>query len=272
MSLLNKTIAFIGAGNMAEALIRGLVINKTIAPPQIIATDLRLDRLEFLHGEFNIRVTPENVAAVREADIIVLAVKPQQMSAVLSGLLDAITGHKLIISIAAGIPSARIERELGGQVRVVRVMPNTPALVGAGAAGLARGRHATAEDLQTAETILKAVGIVVPVEEAQLDAVTAVSGSGPAYAFLVAEAMIQAGIEQGLTPEVAKKLTVHTLFGAAILLAETGAAPEDLRAKVTSPGGTTEAAIKVLQDGKLPETIRAAIAAAARRGRELATR
>lgn len=269
MNLANKTLAFIGAGNMAEALIRGLVINKTVAAARIIATDVREERLEYLQREFQIRVTGDNTAAVREADLVILAVKPQQMSSVLSGLLDAITGNKLVISIAAGVPTDRIERELGGQARVIRVMPNTPSLVGAGAAGLARGRHATTEDLQLAEAIVKAVGIVVPVEEEQLDAITALSGSGPAYVFLLAEAMIRAGIEQGLPAEVSRKLTVHTIFGAAILMAETGAAPEDLRAKVTSPGGTTEAAIRVMLQGRLPETVREAIAAAAQRSRQL---
>lgn len=269
MSLQNKTIAFIGGGNMAEALIRGLLVNKLLQPRQLIVTDVRADRLEDLQKTFNIRTTQDNVAAVREADIILLAVKPQQMSAVLAGLLDAVTGAKLIISIAAGITTARIQKELGGTARVIRVMPNTPALVGAGAAALAQEPGAALEDLQVAETILQAVGITVRVEESLLDAVTALSGSGPAYVFLVAEALIQAGIELGLSPEISRKLTAHTIFGSAVLLAESAETPAELRRKVTSPGGTTEAAIKVLTDHKLVEAFSTALAAAARRSQEL---
>jgi len=267
MSLQNRTISFIGGGNMAEALIRGLLANKVLQPQQIIVTDVRADRLEFLKNSFGIRVSQDNAAASRESDIIILAVKPQQMSLALTSLI--LHPSSLLISIAAGITIARIEKELGGTARVIRVMPNTPALVGAGAAALAKGQHATPEDLQTAETILKAVGITVLVEEQVLDAVTALSGSGPAYVFLVTEAMIKAGIEQGLTPEIARKLAVQTVFGSAVLLAETNEEPAELRCKVTSPGGTTEAAIKVMNDRRLPETFSAAIAAAATRSREL---
>ncbi|MEI6084152.1 MAG: pyrroline-5-carboxylate reductase [Verrucomicrobiota bacterium] len=267
MSLQNKTLAFIGGGNMAEALIRGLLVNKLLQPRQIIVTDVRADRLEFLQQSFNIRTSQDNAATVREADIIVLAVKPQQMSAVLTGLRPTPAG--LFISIAAGITSARIEKELGGAARVIRVMPNTPALVGAGAAALAKGQGASLEDLQLAETILKAVGITVRVEENLIDAVTALSGSGPAYVFLAAEAMIKAGIEQGLAPDVARKLTIHTVLGSALLLAQGNEEPAELRRKVTSPGGTTEAAVKVLADRKFVEMFSEAIAAAARRSKEL---
>jgi pyrroline-5-carboxylate reductase len=267
MSLLNKTIAFIGAGNMAEALIRGLHANKVIPASRIIATDVRPERLEELKRAFGIHVMADNATAVREADIIVLAVKPQQMSAALSALTPPSVA--LIISIAAGITASRIERELGGRPRVIRVMPNTPALVGAGTAALAKGKHATDDDLQTADEILKAVGITVHVDEKLLDAVTALSGSGPAYVFYVTEAMIQAGIAQGLSAEDARKLAVHTVFGAGILLAQTGEEPAELRLKVTSPGGTTEAALKVMQERKLADIFNEAIAAAARRGREL---
>jgi pyrroline-5-carboxylate reductase len=269
MSLQTKTIAFIGGGNMAEALIRGLLVNKVVEPIQVIATDVRPERLEFLEKNFGIRTTPDNLAAVTASDIILLAVKPQQMSSVLAGLGSVIGETKLVISIAAGIPTSRIERELGGKARVVRVMPNTPALVGAGAAALCNGAHALPADRQLAETILKAVGIVVLVEEKYIDAVTALSGSGPAYVFLVAEAMIKAGIEQGLSPEIARKLTIHTIFGSAVLLAEGADEPAELRRKVTSPGGTTEAAIKLMSDKKLVEIFGEAIAAAARRSKEL---
>ncbi|MEI8315347.1 MAG: pyrroline-5-carboxylate reductase, partial [Verrucomicrobiota bacterium] len=267
MSLQNKTITFIGAGNMAEAFIRGLLAKQVIAPQQIIATDVRPDRLELLRRQFNILTESDNAAAVRQADIVVLAVKPQQMSAALATL--SARPATLIISIAAGITTDRLERELGGQARVIRVMPNTPALVGAGAAALCAGKFALLEDLQTATAILEAVGIVVPVEEKDLDAVTALSGSGPAYVFLVAEALIQAGISAGLTPAIARRLAIQTVAGAGRLLAESMAEPAELRRQVTSPGGTTEAAVAVLLERQLPGIFREAVAAAAWRSREL---
>ena len=267
MSLKNKTIVFIGAGNMAEALIRGLLVNQVVLPQQIIATDVRSDRLASLQKLFGIRTEPDNTQAARQADLIVLAVKPQQMSAVLATIHPGPT--TLIISIAAGITTARIEQELGSAVRVIRVMPNTPALVGAGAAALCAGRFALPEDSLAAETLLRAVGIVVTVEERLLDAVTALSGSGPAYIFLVTEALITAGIAAGLPAEVARRLTIQTVFGSALLLRESTEDAVELRRKVTSPGGTTEAAIQVMLARNLPEIFQEAVAAAAQRGREL---
>ena len=267
MSLKNKTIAFIGAGNMAEALIRGLLVNQVLPPLQVIATDVRADRLAALQKQFGIRVELENARAAREADIIVLAVKPQQMSAVLTTLSPPPTS--LIISIAAGITTTRIERELTGPMRVIRVMPNTPALVGAGAAAMCNGRLSRPEDSLAAQTLLQAVGMVVTVDEAQLDAVTALSGSGPAYIFLVTEALIQAGVHEGLPPSIARQLAIQTVFGAALLLRESSEEAAELRRKVTSPGGTTEAALRVMLAYKLPEIIQEAVGAAVRRSQEL---
>ena len=265
----NEVLAFIGAGNMAEALIRGLLAARVLPAQQVIATNVRSDRLEHLAREFGIRTLADNAAALREADIVLLAVKPQQMSAVLSSLLPHPSSLPLFISIAAGVTTGRIERELGGNARVVRVMPNTPALVGAGAAALCRGAHATNDDLATAEAILGAVGMTVRTEEQFLDAVTALSGSGPAYVFYVAEAMIRAGVEAGLAEDIARKLTIQTVFGAAKLLKEGREDPSELRKKVTSPGGTTEAALKVMQERKLLDIFVEAIQAAARRSKEL---
>ena len=269
MSLKNKTIAFLGAGNMGEALIRGLLAAKTVAPSQIIATDVRAERLEEFKRTFGIRVADDNAKAVAEADVVLLAVKPQQMSVVLGALKVAVGKHPLFISIAAGVTTGRIESELGGRARVVRVMPNTPALVGAGAAALAKGAHATDDDLTTAEVILGAVGITVRVEEKLIDAVTALSGSGPAYIFYVTEAMIKAGVAAGLDEALARKLAVQTVYGAGKLLAESGEEPEALRRKVTSPGGTTEAALKVMSERRLAEIFAEAIRAAEQRSREL---
>jgi pyrroline-5-carboxylate reductase len=269
MSLQNKTIAFIGAGNMGEALIRGLLAARTVAPHQLIATDVRPERLEFFTRTFGIRTMRDNAEAVADASIIVLAVKPQQMSEALASFRSTMSAEKLIVTIAAGVPTSRIEHELGGGTRVVRVMPNTPALIGAGAAALARGRFATDHDLAIAEAILGAVGITVRTEERFLDAVTALSGSGPAYVFYVAEAMIKAGIEVGLPEDVAKKLALQTVLGSARLMVEGGDPPDVLRKKVTSPGGTTEAALKVMTERKLMEIFVEAVQAATRRGGEL---
>jgi pyrroline-5-carboxylate reductase len=270
MTLQEKTIAFLGAGNMAEALVRGLLTSQSLPASRIIVTDVRQERLDYFVKSFGVTAHLDNAPAVAKSDTIVLAVKPQQAGAVLAGLKAEFGPTKILISIAAGVTTARIERELGGAPRVVRVMPNTPALVGAGAAGFCPGKFATEEDLATTAAILGAVGIAVRVDETMMDAVTAVSGSGPAYIFLVAEAMIRAGTEAGLSEEVARKLTVQTIFGAGALMAASGELPVELRRKVTSPGGTTEAALKVMTERQLVEVFVAAVAAAKQRGQELA--
>ena len=276
MTLNNKAIAFIGAGNMAEALIRGLVKAGTFAPQRIVAADIRAEQLDFLRQNFGVRVTGDNATAVAEASVVVLAVKPQQVCAALAGVRGKMSADKLTISIVAGVPTMRIEKELAQKgsgsavkMRVVRVMPNTPALVGAGVSAMAKGVNATEEDLATAEAILGAVGITVRVEERFMDAVTALSGSGPAYVFYVTEAMIKAGVAAGLDEALAKKLAIQTVYGAGKLLVESGESPESLRRKVTSPGGTTEAAIKVMTGRKLMEILTEAVQAAEKRSREL---
>jgi pyrroline-5-carboxylate reductase len=269
MSLQNKTIAFIGAGNMGGALIQALLKAGTVTKDQLIATDVAPGRAEYFTKSFGIQAHGDNAAAVDAADVVFLAIKPQQMSEVLAGFKSQIASSKLVISIAAGVTTARIERELGGRTRVVRVMPNTPALVGAGAAAVAKGAYATDDDLEMAETILGAVGICVRVEEKFIDAVTALSGSGPAYVFYVTEAMIKAGVAAGLSEDLAKKLAIQTVYGAAKLLVESGEEPESLRHKVTSPGGTTEAALKVMSERKLVQIFAEAMLAAEKRSREL---
>ncbi|MCS7049839.1 MAG: pyrroline-5-carboxylate reductase, partial [Verrucomicrobiae bacterium] len=233
---------------------------------RVIACDVRADRLTTLERELGIRVSADPTSA----DVVVLAVKPQQMSEALAAWRPKQTGKELVISIAAGIPTSRIERELGGRPRVVRVMPNTPALVGAGASALCRGAYATEDDLACAEFIMRAVGIVVRVDESLMDAVTALSGSGPAYVFHLAEALMAAGEAQGLDAATARELTVQTIWGAARLLRESGRNAAELREQVTSPGGTTAAALAVFRERGLMEIYREAVAAATRRGRELA--
>lgn len=269
MPLRDKTIAIIGAGNMGEALVRGLLATGAMEPRQLIAADIRPHRLELFADQFGIPVVDDNVAAVSDADIVLLAVKPQQMSEVLGGLRGSIGSQKLVVSIAAGVTTTRIERELGNTTRVVRVMPNTPAQIGEGATALCRGQHATDEDLTAAEAILGAVGTTVQTDETHLDAVTALSGTGPAYVFLIAEAMVKAGVELGISQEMARGLTLQTILGAAKLMIATGEDPAELRRKVTSPNGTTAEAMKVMAEGRLVEVFVDAVKAAARRSREL---
>jgi pyrroline-5-carboxylate reductase len=214
-------------------------------------------------------VAASNEEVTDHADIIILAVKPRDMSDVLEEISSKVTYRKLLISIAAGITTKRIEEELGGEPRVVRVMPNTPAIVGAGAAVLCKGDYASTQDLDTAEELLSSVAVTLRTDESLLDAVTALSGSGPAYVFLVAESMIRAGMAAGLSEDVASKLTIQTIYGAGKMLKESGEAPAVLRRNVTSPGGTTEAALKVMTDRKLADIFAEAIQAAARRSKEL---
>ncbi len=269
----NVSITFIGAGNMAEALIRGLLNAKTISARQITATDLRAERLAQLGDQYGIHTEEDNARAVASADIIVLAVKPQQMTDALKtlGAADRNTVQPLFISIAAGVTTVRIESALDGSPRVVRVMPNTPALVGEGASAIAGGQFATAADLNVAETILGAVGLVVRVEESLMDAVTALSGSGPAYIFYIAEAMVAAAQQVGLSEEVANQLAVQTIKGAGQLLANSHDSAAELRRKVTSPGGTTQAALTVMEERNLKTIFADAINAATKRGQELSS-
>lgn len=261
-------VAFLGAGNMATALARGLVAAGT-DPRRIAAADPDpARRAAFTRATGVRRVFGRNAEAVAGAATVVLAVKPQVMERALSEAAPALAAP-LLLSVAAGVPTARIEAALSFRARVVRAMPNTPALVRAGAAAIAPGRHAGREDLAAARAILEAVGEVVEVPEALLDAVTAVSGSGPAYVFLLAEAMQAAAVGLGLPPGDADRLVRATVAGAGRMLAAAAETPADLRARVTSPGGTTEAALRVLFDRDLVGAVRAAIEAAARRAADL---
>lgn len=262
-------IVFIGAGNMTEALVKGLRA-AGVPGSRLCVTDVRPERLAWFREQFDVAGASDNAAASAGADVIVLAVKPQQFGEVVPSLRGA-SSRALFVSIAAGIPTARIEDSLGGAARVVRVMPNTPALVGAGVSALCAGARAEEADLAKAERILQAVGRTVRVPESLMDAVTAVSGSGPAYVFRVMEAMEAAAIRQGLPADVARTLVVETVAGAGRLARESGRAPADLRAQVTSKGGTTEAALRVLEARDLGGAFDAAIEAAAARARELAS-
>jgi pyrroline-5-carboxylate reductase len=265
-------LAFIGAGNMAEAIIRGLLRAGTCEPDQLLATARRKERLEQLQTGYGIRTLHDNLAAVREADIVLLCVKPQVMDSVLTQLAPALDATKLVISVAAGVPIAAMERRLGAGARIVRTMPNTPSLVGSGACAIAAGAHATEADLEIATGIFNSVGITTVVEESLLDAVTGLSGSGPAYIFLIIEALSDAGVKVGLPRYTALKLAAQTVLGSAKLLLETGEHPGTLKDQVTSPGGTAIAGLHTLEEGGLRTTLINAVETATRRAKELGDR
>ncbi len=266
---LGKKLAFIGTGNMAEALVRGLIRAGMSKPSDIVCTARRPERIEQVRAAYGVGVSADNAAAVSGAEVIVLSVKPQAMNKILDQIAPAVDPHKLIISLAAGVPIAAIARKLGQGTRVVRAMPNTPALVGAGATAIASGEHATAEDLALAKSLFDAVGLCVVVEEALLDAVTGLSGSGPAYLFLVIEALSDAGVKVGLARYIAQALAAQTVLGSAKLQIETGTHPGQLKDQVTSPGGTAIAGLHTLEAGGLRTTLINAVEAATRRAREL---
>ena len=266
---LGQTIAFLGAGNMAEALVKGLLGAGVAAPNEILCTDRRGERGPELTRRYGVRFTQSNVAAVKEAGIIVLSVKPQVMDKVLDEIGPLLDNSKLVISIAAGVPLAAIERKVGHGVRIIRTMPNTPALVGAGATALSPGEHATEADLAQAKALFDAIGKSVIVDETLLDAVTGLSGSGPAYIFLIIEALADGGVKAGLARQQAMDLAAQTVYGSAKLLIETGEHPGRLKDQVTSPGGTAIAGLHTLEAGGLRTTLMNAVESATNRSREL---
>ncbi len=263
-------IAILGAGKIGESLIAGLLSASWCQPGEIVATARSDDRLSALAERYGCRTTRSNREAVEQAEVVVIAVKPQDIEDLLAELGGAIEPSQTVITIAAAIPTALIERHVGDQAAVVRAMPNTPAAVHEGMAGLAPGRHAGEEDVGRAEAVLAHLGRSVRVQESYMDAVTAVSGSGPAYFALLAESMIEAGILLGLSREIATELVVQTMLGTAKLLRDEKMHPVELREMVTSPGGTTIAAIRELEQAGVRAAFLNAIQAAMRRSKELA--
>lgn len=263
-------LCFVGAGNMAEAIARAAIDRKVLTPAQIAAADPVHDRRQ-VFADMGVTVGPDAVSLARGSRQILLAVKPQQLAS-LGELLGTVDPQmQVVVSIMAGIPSRRIESMIGGPARVVRVMPNTPLMAGQGMAGLSLGSHAQQGDAELAMRLMSAAGKAVLVDEADLDAITAVSGSGPAYLFYLAEAMHRAAVELGLRDH-ADLLVRQTLLGAATLLAESDLSPAELRKRVTSPGGTTEAAIAHMDGNVTQQVIINAVKAAQRRSLELAGR
>jgi pyrroline-5-carboxylate reductase len=266
---IDKKIAFLGGGNMAEALIKGILAAGAAKAGQMSVTDVSIERLEYLKKTYGIIVQKNNKDAVSGADVVLLCVKPQVIDKVLEEIAPAADSSKLVISIAAGITLGRIEKSLTSNPRIVRVMPNTPALVLAGAAALAAGKTATAADVAIAQQIFGAVGRAVVVEEKLMDAVTGLSGSGPAYVFMIIDALSDAGVKEGLPRQLALELAAQTVYGAAKMVLETKEHPGKLRDMVTSPGGTTIEGLHALEKGKLRATLMNAVEAATARSKEL---
>jgi pyrroline-5-carboxylate reductase len=266
-----STIGFLGSGNMAEALIKGIITAGLYKPEDIFISDVRAERLDFLTEEYGVTAVATNSELAGKVNILVLSVKPQNMVEALESIKDAVRAETLIISIAAGIKVSNISAVLGDRP-IVRVMPNTPALIGEGASALFANEKAK-PTLSKAEKIFASVGKAVVVDdESLIDAVTAVSGSGPAYYFLLMEEMTRAAGELGLPEDVAKELILQTARGAALLAVERdkrGETPAELRRKVTSPGGTTEAALKVFAAKDFSRLVNEALTAARDRSRQL---
>ncbi len=264
-------LAFIGAGNMAQAIIGGLLA-QGYPPTRIWGTGRDQSRLDALHMRWGIQVSTDNLHVVQAAQVVVLSVKPQMMQALARSLAETVQHSKpLVISVAAGIPAASLEHWLGGDVALVRCMPNTPSLVRCGASGLFANSQVSPAQREQAEQLLAAVGIALWVEtETLIDAVTAVSGSGPAYYFMLMESMIAAGEAQGLSREISTQLTLQTALGAAKMALASDVEPAELRRRVCSPNGTTEQAIRRFEQGGLPALVAEAMSACADRGRAMA--
>jgi pyrroline-5-carboxylate reductase len=269
MTIKGLTVGFIGGGNMGEALIKGLLGASLVPASAIHATDVRLERLKELDRLYGIQVSSSNADLVRHSDIVILAVKPQIMDSVLKEIAPAVTRKKLLISVAAGVSTAKIRTVLHKDARLIRVMPNTPALVLEGVTAIAKADNLEPDDLDTAGEIFSAVGRVVVLDETLMDAVTGLSGSGPAYVAVVIESLADGGVRMGLDRITAMTLATQTVLGAAKLLLETGLHPGALKDMVSSPGGTSIAGIAALEEGGIRTTFIKAVERATERSREL---
>ena len=266
---MQKPLGIIGGGNMGEALIAGITQSRLLSPTEILFFEPRLDRREYLRERFRVSPVGANKDLVSHAPTLILAVKPQSAPEVLSEIAPFIKRYHLLISICAGVPLDYIQSFFQIPMRMVRAMPNTPALIQKGATALAPSPEAKAEDLSTAEAIFQAVGITAIVKESQMDAVTGLSGSGPAYVFAVIEALAAGGVKEGLSQEVALNLTTQTVLGAAHLIQATAKHPATLRDQVCTPGGTTIAGLYAMEEGGFRLALMNAVIAATNRSKEL---
>lgn len=266
----DKVIAIIGTGNMGDALVSGLIVSGSSKPKNIICSDVRKDKLDDIKSKYKVRTTANNLKAVAEADIVIYAVKPQLMASVLIETGPKLDMSKLVISIAAGVPLAAMESCIEKDMRLIRVMPNIAAAVKEAATAIAAGAHATKEDIELAMEIFNSIGKCIFLEENYLmDAITGLSGSGPAYIFLIVDALADAGVKVGLSRQESLFLAAQTVLGAAKLLIETQEHPGQLKDKVTSPGGTAIAGLATLESGGLRTTLINAVEAATNRSKEL---
>jgi pyrroline-5-carboxylate reductase len=269
MSVKGKRVGFLGGGNMGEALIKGLIAASVVPADLMIASEPRSDRLAELTRRYGVRGAASNVELVREADVVVLAVKPQIMMPVLAEISSSLAKRHLVISIAAGVSTSTIRAGANKGLRLIRVMPNAPALVLQGVTAIAKATGLEDGDLETAQEIFGAVGKVVVLEEDLMDAVTGLSGSGPAYVAVVIESLADGGVKMGLDRVTAMTLATQTVLGAVTLLLETGVHPGSLKDMVSSPGGTTIAGIAALEEGGIRTTLIKAVERATLRSREL---
>lgn len=266
----NKKIAIIGTGNMGDALVSGLIGSGSSKPKNIICSDVRKDKLDKIKSNYKVRTTTSNLKAVSEADVVIYAVKPQLMASVLIETRSKLDMSKLVISIAAGVPLAAMESCIEKDMRLIRVMPNIAAAVKEAATAIAAGAHATREDVKLAMEIFNSIGKCIFLKENYLmDAITGLSGSGPAYIFLIVDALADAGVKMGLSRQDSLFLAAQTVLGAAKLLMETQEHPGQLKDKVTSPGGTAIAGLATLESGGLRTTLINAVEAATNRSKEL---
>jgi pyrroline-5-carboxylate reductase len=267
--LTEKKIGIIGTGNMGESLISGLIYAKSSVPKNIICSDVRKERLKSVKEAYGVATTTNNIDVVKSSEIVIYAVKPQIMASTLKETAAHLDMSKVIISIAAGVPLAAIESCLNKDLRLIRVMPNIAASVKEGAAAIAPGKHASKGDLKVAKAIFDSVGKSIIIEEEFMDAITGLSGNGPAYIFLIVDALADAGVKMGLSREDALLLSTQSVLGAAKLLLETGEHPGRLKDKVTSPGGTAIAALHTIEEGGLRTTLINAVEVGTRRSKEL---
>ena len=267
--MLTEKIGVIGAGKIGSAIARGIIRAGLVNKESVMSSDVSDELRQAIARDLDIKVTPDNGALCDFAEITILAVKPQIVDAVARAIAKKLGKSKLLISVAAGVSLGRIETHLEPGARVVRVMPNIPCVVGAGAAGFAGGSHATATDLEKVGAILNSFGVGLAVEEKYLDAVTGLSGSGPAYVFLFMEALADGGVQVGLSRDVALKLAMQTVYGAARMALESNKHLSELKDEVTSPGGTTIAGLYAMEQNGFRGTVMKAVVSATRRSQEL---